>query len=188
MGCGERSVFMKAKIGQTLPSREQHRSVSFNLPNLSPPTLAILCPVISLLYGLTVQPYRRSSSQGFISARCHPVATPQTELLRKLICLFGRDGTRILPTHHSDLLSLPITSYAACPLEHSSLLFLVNTHFLGVLCMSCTCAQPCLRCCGMLYLNLHDCEHLQRHFQGFREKVIADWFNCFIMTGPEMFS
>lgn len=169
MGCGERSVFIKANIGQTLPSREQHRSVSFNLPNLSPPTLAILCPVISLLYGLTVQPYRRSSSQGFISARCHP-----TELLRKLICLFGHDGTRILPTHHSGLLSLSVTSYAVRPLKHSTLLFFVNTHFPGVLCTSCTCAQPRLRCCGMLHLNLHDCEHLQRHFQGFREKVIAD--------------
>lgn len=174
MGCGERSVFIKAKIGQTLPSREQHRSVSFNLPNLAPPTLAILCPVISLLYCLTMQPHRRSSSQGFISARCHPVATPQTELLRKLICLFGHDGTFILPTRHSALLSLSIIFYTVCPLEHSSLLFLVNTHFLGVSCMSCTCAQPRLRRCGMLYLNLHDCEHLQRHFQGFREKVISD--------------
>lgn len=139
MGCGEWSVFIKAKIGQTLPSREQHRSVSFNLPNLSPPTLAVLCPVISLLYGLTVQPYKRSSSQGFISVRCHPVATPQAELLWKLICLFGHDGTRILPTHHSGLLSLPIPSYALRPLKRSSLLFLVNTHFPGVLCM---CAAP----------------------------------------------
>lgn len=43
----------------------------------------------------------------------------------------------------------------------------LSTHTFRV--CSCTCAQPRSRCCGMLHLNLHDCEHLQRHFQGFRE-------------------
>lgn len=43
---------MKKNNGHTLPSREQHSSF-LNLPNIFPPTLALLCPALSLLCCLT---------------------------------------------------------------------------------------------------------------------------------------
>lgn len=53
LGFRKWSTFMKKRNGQTLPSREQHSSFFSILPNLFPPTLALLCPDLSLLCSQT---------------------------------------------------------------------------------------------------------------------------------------
>lgn len=66
---GQRS--WKKRMARPCPAGSS--TVLFYPPNLFPPTLALLCPVQSLVCSLTTLLYRRSSSLGFVNACCYPV-------------------------------------------------------------------------------------------------------------------
>lgn len=136
-------MFMKAKNGQTLPSREQHCSFFLILLTSLLQSLPCSAQATACYAVLTTLSHRRSSSLGFINARCHPVANTETGLLRTLICLFGHDDTHIQPTHHPGPL---FTHPFLRPCVPSSALP-CHTHFIvGVLCMQVRLLTPHLCC------------------------------------------